>query len=754
MPACVCGEDVLLSAVGKRRQIVAQPVPQPGDDSGSVFVLADRMQIRRLQTAKEYLQAEEPKYDQAVELLQLVLNDNEDRFFYPDAEDRTRFRSLKAEANRLLGEMPEEGLRKYRLQFSADANEILKEAVAKNDIARIAELTRRFLHTSEGMEGAYRLGAWHMNQSEPLAAALWFDRMHSLSNEAKKWEPHLSLRRAASWYRAGFEVKARDALLDLKTSQRDETTIRVGGFDYELFDQESNAIDWLKKTLDMIAGSGLAGENDWVTFRLTPTRNAILKPAVETVSTKWTQATLATDQLELWNERADSSAIQQELPAILNRLKAQHGKSQAPLPLPAPQPFVVGDTVFTRTLATVKAFDLMTGKPKWESICDQALFELLLSPHGDGIGANRQALLSRLLNDRLWSDANYAHLSSDGELLFAVDHSGMTTTSLPHDENFHSRDTNILSAFDLKQGTLQTQMGGKPGITLASIPVELPVAGRFFLSSPLALGGEYFTLTEVRGELRLMSFRLKSGEPEITWDQPLVAPQFKIDSHDPIRRLSGVMISYADGILVCPTDAGAVVALDASNRTLLWGYDLTAKNGNQPNPPVLPRPPVPFPPPNPRPTVSWADPVATLVDGKAMLTSRYSNQLHCIGLMDGKLNWKAPRGDSRYVLGCVDGRVLLLGASGVRALKMEDGKPVWDVKVGVEKIAGRGFIMDGKAYVPKTNSEIAVIDIAKGELINNLPMPAGSPPGNIISTRGLILSQTVDQLSVFPLPKE
>ena len=41
---------------------------------------------------------------------------------------------------------------------------------------------------------------------------------------------------------------------------------------------------------------------------------------------------------------------------------------------------------------------------------------------------------------------------------------------------------------------------------------------------------------------------------------------------NPQRRLAGVSPSYSDGVLVCPTASGAIIAVDLTTRSLLWGY--------------------------------------------------------------------------------------------------------------------------------------------------------------------------------------
>jgi hypothetical protein len=42
--------------------------------------------------------------------------------------------------------------------------------------------------------------------------------------------------------------------------------------------------------------------------------------------------------------------------------------------------------------------------------------------------------------------------------------------------------------------------------------------------------------------------------------------------NSPQRRLAGATPSFADGVLVCPTSTGVVVAVDLATRALLWGY--------------------------------------------------------------------------------------------------------------------------------------------------------------------------------------
>jgi len=66
---------------------------------------------------------------------------------------------------------------------------------------------------------------------------------------------------------------------------------------------------------------------------------------------------------------------------------------------------------------------------------------------------------------------------------------------------------------------------------------------------------------------------LKSlGQGGLEWKQPLANLEEQHIASDTPRRLAGASPSLADGILICPTSAGAVVAVDLATRTLRWGY--------------------------------------------------------------------------------------------------------------------------------------------------------------------------------------
>ncbi len=107
------------------------------------------------------------------------------------------------------------------------------------------------------------------------------------------------------------------------------------------------------------------------------------------------------------------------------------------------------------------------------------------------------------------------------------------------------------------------------------------LAGSYFLGPPLPLGGKLYVLTEKNAELRLVCLNAVNGEP--TWEQTLATPRDRL-LLDVSRRVQAVHLAYGEGILVCPTNAGAILGVD--RRRAAWsGLFPTAKN--PPTPPAL-----------------------------------------------------------------------------------------------------------------------------------------------------------------------
>src|SRR4029079_2689733 len=153
------------------------------------------------------------------------------------------------------------------------------------------------------------------------------------------------------------------------------------------------------------------------------------------------------------------------------------------------------------------------------------------------------------------------------------------------------------------------------------------------------VGDQLYALAEFAGEIRLVCLDARTGG--LDWKQHLAV--FTEEPYhitwDRSRRMAGASPSLADGILVCPTSAGAVVAVDLATRTLRWGYQYARhdivnmmQRGGGFRGPMMQMP-------NPTPGGNWLDATVTIADGCVILTPPESKQLHCLDLLTGKAKW-------------------------------------------------------------------------------------------------------------------
>ena len=91
------------------------------------------------------------------------------------------------------------------------------------------------------------------------------------------------------------------------------------------------------------------------------------------------------------------------------------------------------------------------------------------------------------------------------------------------------------------------------------------------------------------GAIRLVCLEAKDNNdnaagPKVVWTQSLAHTKDKI-AQDMNRRIHAAHVSYSKGFLVCPTNAGAMVAVDLLTHSLVWAHYYREQ---APPPPVQP----------------------------------------------------------------------------------------------------------------------------------------------------------------------
>ena len=177
------------------------------------------------------------------------------------------------------------------------------------------------------------------------------------------------------------------------------------------------------------------------------------------------------------------------------------------------------------------------------------------------------------LNQRVWDDAPYGQMSSDGQQVFllwklASDLQQMSTRVLPFGRQSARRIASKRTSWSRwisGRGQVAVDRGGRGRHGRAEV-------GRRVLSrAPAALDGP--TVCAGGNQQRDPAGRARCGHRPAAVG-PATGPGGSAGNLRtiPTRRAAGASPSFSDGILVCPTSAGAVVAVDISTRSLLWGY--------------------------------------------------------------------------------------------------------------------------------------------------------------------------------------
>jgi len=162
---------------------------------------------------KESLQKpDSPQWVEAARALQSLLDAPADAFVQmkrkgPDGKLVGHWVSIRAEANRLLGSMPPEGLEFYEIRYGPPANSLLSEAKSKGDVLILGAVAQRYLHTKAGEKATSYLATYHLDRRRYLMAALCFERLVDRQG-ADKLDDRTLFKAALAFRRAGDQGRA------------------------------------------------------------------------------------------------------------------------------------------------------------------------------------------------------------------------------------------------------------------------------------------------------------------------------------------------------------------------------------------------------------------------------------------------------------------------------------------------------------------------------------------------------------------
>lgn len=731
------------------------------------------------------------------------------------------WRSIKTLAEEAIGGMPREGREAYDLQFRARAERALSGALEDGDRAGVLTVARRWFHTPGGAAAAILIALDRIEAGDPASASTWLSRLAAAPG-GERFEPTLSVLRAVAAQRAG-DREAAESLLDrVRRSRRNQ--LRIAGREESLATASGLALEWLETRFGRRSDSIDATPDDWLLFRGNPARNAVdAARGVPASASRGIPGRKAGDGSAPhgaggFAELRDVPAGPRPLLAPRYRVPLARHPEEArgwerrrrtlvdrdAARIPSGSPLAVGPRLLAMSPGGLLAIDFASGKRVWLA---PGPFPEAEQPSGPLPDQVRQAAPDF---EPVFDDATAGGLASDGRLVFAVESppvSQVDPTAMFRNgmggmpPGGAERPANVLSAYRIEDGSLAWRLPGSfrsDGSEGSGVPdgagppdggprapllrngrpaaeggqrergqrergEEGPFVG-WVVGPPLPVGRELFVMVEHQGGLRLDAIEAATGR--VSWSQPLADLDEDLSifgGRGTARRIAGLSPSMDDGILVCPTGAGAVIAVDLSTRTLRWAYryapaagdswtrmgnGLLVRRGNGVVA-VLPGQAVPVPPNDPSSRRRDGHPV--LAGGRVVIAPRESDEIHCLDLASGSVAWRRPADNCLYVAGIDEGRVILVGQHAVEARRLADGSEAWQapVSLGDASPSGRGFLSGGRLYLPLDTPEVTEIDLATGRIVGRSPARNESIPGNLVAHRGEVISQGVDSLDVF-----
>jgi len=653
---------------------------------------------------------------ESLKTVQWLLDQPFDTFLFVDGKPPA---SVKRLTEAKLRSFPDEWQKQYERIYGLQARQLLAEAQARDDDALAIEVLRRFGVTAAARDAEVWLAIRWLDRGE-AAAALSLIAPAALEPEALRQQSSAALlvmRQAAiSVGQTGFLQVIESELADRDVPFRRETPRPAS---------PNQAIPPRAPPVEQLT-VGQANRLENYGRDIMP----VLRP-------QWTVEPVA----------VDSSP---HLQSILDAWRS-HQQELNLVPVSPALPLIVRNQVILRGYDGLSGFDAARGTLLWSFRCESSISAWI-----DEAARNRQLnvdsgqmLPAELLQWWLSSNTQMGHLSSDGIRIYLIDSLTHPSAKLGgRGDPFQNRaadgqrphDSNRLLALqlpDLRGGknVSSPTLAWSQGRSIrggGSTPED-----RYFLGPPLPVAGRLLSLVEVDRELRLIAFQAETGE--MIWEQPLAAVDRSAVNEGERAFLACEPILAGD-LVICPTQAGVLTAVDPVTGTLVWSYydaDLPIEpTGRQRNPMIA------------RGRPGFAS--RTVVHRERVLhLTVNSSQLHCLARTTGELAWTAPRQRACSIAAVTDDLVILLEDQACRALRLTDGAEVWQQALS-SGVTGTGITFGAEYLVPLDHGRFALVDLQTGKLRSWQPPRTDVALGNLTVCGDWVYSTGPGGLSAFP----
>lgn len=698
-------------------------------------------QAKQLEHAEQLISG--GHWDQALERLEFLLA-NSDRATIRTPDGRP---SLVAwEANRLLGRLPANAMETYRLRHEAQAAQLFDDAQKSGNWDQIMDVATRYFHTQTGKQAANAIGNFHFDRGEFGLASLWYTRLLN-SAPAVAQDPKWGLKAALALKQSG-KTKDSDELLRRLQPSGADSQVDVGG-------DSVKPETWLRRFAGLDQAP-IPVLQEWLQFFGSARRTGTAAGGDPLLLSRWFQPT------------TQNKPVLDQLASLAQDL-ADSGRA----PIPVGFPLMVKDRVAFRTLRGVHVVDASSGRLLWETpgqFAEESLIAGYRSPFDFDNGfafrrmrggmwrtdfaGSESAADGHPLTGLFYRNANFGLLASDGTRLFVIEDDSVvmhgpagTGFQLVGEsyENSRRAPGNRLVAYDLATGREAWAIGGPAN----GESFDLPLAGSFFFGAPLVDGGELFVVGEHNLDIRLYALDPQTGR--VRWSQLLAHSDTKIEQ-DLGRRWWTAQVAYSNGILVCPTTVGWLVAVDRLDHSVLWMNRYAPPRPGSERREREQADGLALVPPQPL-NDQWCPSAPVIAGNDVIYTPSEEPVLVCLDLATGVIRWQVQKGeDQLYLAGVDDERVLVVSKAAVTALSLESGSVQWNAAIEEPQgpPSGRGVTAKGIFYLPLRNGSLWAVSLADGKVVETSQLPPGTKPlGNLAMYHGLVLSLNDSGLTAF-----
>lgn len=738
-------------------------------DLGSLALPMNEDLKEKIESATDKIKKKE--WAGACDTLQQLIGRSEDVFVpvtrkSPDGTESIAYVSVKQEAARIVATMPKDGRAMYETKFGEKATKMVKDARTNNDFGQMAQAMSLYLYTEAGIDAATWLGTYTLDRAEFQGASRFFAQLVQRDG-IKELKDKTLIKAAYAFHQAGDTP---NKALAFKELERRSLELKLGEKSLTSADLQ----DAINKTLAKVS---LQSASDSPVYRGRPNRSAMLPGGTPFLEPSWRHKTVLSDQTSTYLKQAETALQSRNQPLFSSFVPVTatmtRGEKKTPL-------------LLYRSYKGIHVVNMKDGSEVWAQPSELSYDTIIGAPTAERttLGPKIRAyttwldswLQSNVRPQTFFENSVLSTLSADNQRVYAVedmpiappqsmtlyDPRGIGAGYNWGEEVSKAIVHNRLMAFDLnKDGKLAWEIGGTGDEVKA-------FKDTYFMSAPLPINGRLYVLTEKQQELRLVALDPTSGKS--LGAQTLATTKDLKMSQDPLRRMQAAHLSYGEGILVVPTNAGAVFGVDLMSNSLLWAYPYRDAGAGESAPPV---PRYGTPPPGwirlPDGRIVkmgsnetyWQVTAPAVANGRVVFTAPDAKAVHCVNLRDGSQMWTHSRAqDDLFMAGVFNNRVIIVGKKKTRALSLSKGEILWEVETGMPSGQGAAsapnsagdiiYYLPIREAVNTREPEICAINVDKGIIHAHTRSRKKEVPGNLIFYEGNVLSQTHTEVVAYP----